>query len=444
MLKEFIAYSEANALRLANTHTLLAVSGGLDSTAMVRLFHMANFPFAIAHCNFQLRDAESDGDAAFVAQLGQSLGVPVHTENFDTKKYAKTHKVSTQMAARNLRYAWFAELLETHHYTAVATAHHANDSLETMLFNLTKGTGIAGLKGIPVRNGAIIRPMLFATRSNIADFVHANHWAWREDRSNTDTHYSRNHIRKHVVPHLYKVNPSLETAAATTADRLTGVEQVFLSVVEQFENDAVKNQGKHYQINKTALLRTPAPAVILHQLIKSKGFSYHQAQAITLAASAAQPGKVFLSDTHQLNIDRTALIVSPKDGMNKQTHLITDSDHTVPFESQVIDIEIMKAAQYTIEPHSHVGAFDFHRLKFPLQLRHWKPGDWFCPLGRRHRKKLSDFMIDEKIPLNLKDSVYVLCSGSDIVWVVGYRIDDRFKITAPTQQVYRMALRQLT
>ena len=440
MLDTFLQFIQKKDLFHLSDAILLAISGGIDSVVMAHLFAQTSFNFAIAHCNFGLRGAASDEDENFVRNLAANYEVPFYTERFETEKFAATEKISIQMAARELRYAWFGQLLKTEGYSYLAVAHHLDDVLETILLNLAKGTGIAGLRGIRVKNDKVIRPLLFAGKEEIRAYVEEHQLAWREDSSNSSDKYQRNLIRHQVVPVLQQINPNLLKAVESTVERVEAVEAIFYAQISQIQQEACFIRERNFYIEVKKLLKNPGLSVILDKLLEPYGFNYIQADTIAqkIAAGIVPEiiGKTFYSHTHRLDIDRE--------------HLIVSSLHRKPFENLEIDAdtESMEASGFSLtferkeantfemKADKNSAALDFDRLIFPLTLRKWAPGDWFMPLGMRHKKKLSDFMIDRKIPLNLKDKVYVLTSGNDIVWVVSHRIDERFKITADTQTVY--------
>ncbi|MBL6444911.1 tRNA lysidine(34) synthetase TilS [Fulvivirga sp. 29W222] len=417
---------------------LLAVSGGVDSVVLVRLFKDAGFNFAIAHCNFQLRGLESDGDEVFVRELAQLNNVSCFVQSFDTKNYAALQGVSTQMAARDLRYGWFSDLMAEHNFKYIATAHHLDDSLETVLFNLTKGTGIAGLRGILPKKNNLIRPLLFASKENILSFARQKGLQWREDSSNQSTKYSRNLIRHEVIPALKKINPSMVTTFMQVSQRLEGTEKVLQQRVDQLRRESLTEQGEDLYLLKEKIAEQPA--VVIEELLKPYGYNWQQVQEI-LNGLEGLVGKMFLSGSYQLNIDRSHLIISPL----KKGEI---GEQYIEINEEYVDNEVVKLrCYYSGEPKNflkqkHEASLDFDCLKFPLKLRKWVEGDAFRPLGMRGKKKISDFMIDEKIPLNLKERVCVIESAGEVVWVVGHRVDDRFKVRPDTKRIFNMVMLQ--
>ena len=432
MEQRFKAVVENLSGNEALSHTVLAVSGGIDSVVLAYLYHECAIPFSIAHCNFQLRGKESVKDEEFVVALGKKLGVKVLVERFETEKYAHKKGVSTQMAARDLRYDWFKEVAAELD-AKIAIAHHANDVAETMIFNLTKGTGLAGLHGIADKDGFVIRPLLWAKKDEIVDFAEKRNIDWREDQSNESEKYMRNIIRKKVIPELERVNSAFIATNLRNAARIKDAEQFIEYSIEQLK--IIEERDGHIYINKEVLLKLAGSRAVLYYLIKSYGFNYDQVLSIENSYESA--GAIFISDNWVLNIDREYLIISNKE-QNLIERLVSNEDKIIEFESFSLQIETLDADTFKIMPDNLVAGLDLDKLTFPLLLRNWQQGDSFSPLGMQGKKKLSDFMIDEKIPVNLKQKILVLVSGKDIVWVIGYRINENFKITSETKRVYQI------
>ncbi|MHB9148153.1 MAG: tRNA lysidine(34) synthetase TilS, partial [Candidatus Amoebophilus sp.] len=304
----FISFINDHQLLQAEEPVLLAVSGGVDSVVMCSLFHEARLHFAIAHCNFGLRGQESEGDEAFVHTLAQQYQVEFFTKRFDTKTYAKTNKLSTQMAARELRYAWFKELCNTHQINKLATAHHANDCLETILFNLTKGTSIAGLHGILPKQKNLIRPLLFASKESLLQYAQAKGLSWREDSSNRQEDYARNLIRHQVIPSLKLINPNLESTTNLTIDRLSQVEKLFNEQLGNIRKEIFFQQEGIYYITIQKIKEKPWAAVVLWELLKTFGFNFLQIKS--LLHPSVQTGKSVYADNYQLYVDRTTWMLT--------------------------------------------------------------------------------------------------------------------------------------
>lgn len=434
MLEEFKKFITRRQLFQPADKVLLAISGGVDSMVMAHLFYQSGYRFSIAHCNFQLRGKESDLDEQFVAGAAAKFRVRFASRRFETEKYAAQNGISLQMAARELRYQWFEQLLTDRDCKYLATAHHLNDAFETALFNLVRGTGLSGLKGITAKSHYRIRPLLFADRKRIESFAVDQGIHWREDASNASIKYQRNLIRHQVVPLLEKLNPDLVNSFAESAMKIAAAENMVASGVAAIRQQLVQNRGKDFFIDKKKLSELPEGSFVLFEMLKAFGFNF--SQACDIYEKSGSTGKRFLSKNYQLNIDREALIISPVTPGPPTEIYIDASVQTVHNEEFDLSLRQVAAKGFSIPNDSDIAALDFDKLRFPLEIRPWKSGDWFIPLGMQHKKKLSDFMIDEKIPLNLKTRVLVLKSAEDIVWIIGYRIDDRYKITRHSRHVF--------
>jgi len=412
--------------------SILAVSGGVDSVVMTQLYEVTGRPYLIAHCNFQLRGESSDLDEKFVLELGNQLSVEVEVKRFNTLEYASKEGISIQMAARDLRYTWFQKLAEEKN-GYIVTAHHANDVAETLLFNLTKGTGIAGLHGISEKDGKIIRPLLWAKKAEIVEYACGNNMNWREDQSNESEKYMRGIIRNKVIPELERVNPAFIDAALRDTGRFRDVEHFIEYSIGQLE--LVEERDKNIYIDKDSLEKLPGRKAVLYYLLKDYQFSYDQIDSIAEALNNI--GAIFNSKEWVLNIDRKYLILSARVQAVVE-YLIESDDKILHMEDYDLLMKVIAAKGYKISSESELCALDYNKLTFPLQVRNWQPGDYFIPLGMKGKKKVSDFLIDAKVPVNIKRNVLVLVSGGDIIWVIGYRIDERFKITGETNRVYEV------
>lgn len=409
---------------------LLAVSGGVDSMVMLHLFHTAGYKIGVAHCNFQLRGAASDEDERLVQQVCEQLKVSFHGKRFETNNYAALHGLSIQMAARELRYAWFNELMQEYSYLLLATAHHLNDNLETTLLNFVRGTGINGMRGIPPKNDNIIRPLLAFTKNELVSYATNNKLTWREDASNESDDYDRNFLRHQVIPKLQELNPSLEDTFKRTNHSLLGAVAIFQLGLDHLCQQFVIQEKDRLQISKELMQYISYPEVVLWELLKDYGFNQTQcADAIT---AAGQSGKIFLSSGHQLTIDRKVWILTPIP--NRLTPMeVKHNDKTVTFGALTMTIE--RSANNTFSNEPLEARLDADKITFPLLWRSWKEGDVFVPLGMDNKKKLSDFFIDAKISRTDKEVATVLEANGDIIWVVGYRLDNRYKITPQTKNV---------
>ena len=439
MLDVFLSFVFREQLLPKKSPTLLAVSGGVDSVVMSTLFQEAKLSFAIAHCNFGLRGVHADQDEAWVRALAQQYGVYFYARSFDVPNYARSHGISTQMAARRLRYAWFRELCKKQEFEKVATAHHSNDNLETILLHLTKGTGMAGLHGILPARGKYIRPLLFANKDSILRYAKEKRLSWREDDSNQKNTYQRNLIRNQVVPCLKKINPNLDTTFTRTLERLIQVETIFDNQVASIRRKICHYQDTYYYLAIHVIQDKSWAPVVVWELLKSFGFNF--VQISNLLTHKHPSGTMVQSTSYQLHVDRRHWIVTPCIALDPKYYTIDINTENLAVPPHELQCTHIPKAQYTIVANKEVAALNKAHLRFPLVVRKWRPGDIFYPLGMQQRKKLSDFLIDNKIPVPLKEQVWVLTSGDEIVWVLGHRIDDRFKITACTEQVYEMRIK---
>jgi tRNA(Ile)-lysidine synthase len=433
MLKSFYQYITDKQLFCPPDRILLAVSGGMDSVAMCHLFYQADQPFAIAHCNFKLRGAESDEDQEFVQKLAASYNVPFHVIHFDTEKFARDKKVSIQMAARELRYAWFNALLHKEKYNYLATAHHKNDLLETVLLNLTRGTGISGLHGIKPKAGNVIRPILFATREEINQYVLNENLSWREDSSNSSVKYQRNSLRHEVIPILKKINPNLEETIEQSIEKISAVENIFHAKVNEIKQLSFKQEKETIYLDREILLSQVEPAIILYEILKDYNFSYRE---IINLINITETGKKIESESHIAVKDRTQFIITPRKTDLEIEYKIEKNDRELNLNNSKLTFSCVDNKNFEISRSPDIGCLDFDKLRFPLILRNWQEGDSFFPLGMSQKKKISDFLIDSKVPLTFKHNVKVLVSDGQIAWVIGHRIDNRFKISETTEKIF--------
>jgi len=439
MLSDFLRYLGKQDLCRKNDRILIAVSGGIDSMVLLDLFYRGGYDLGIAHCNFQLRGKDAEDDESFVKQKARELSVPFYLKRFDTESYSSEHGISIQMAARDLRYEWFEKIRKEEKYDHLATAHHLNDDIETSLINLFRGTGLQGLTGIPVRQGHVIRPLLFAGKAQIEAYADTKKIAFREDRSNLELKYQRNLIRNRIIPLIEKINPGFISTMASNQERLADSLHVIGYWLKQHENQYLKKEGDHLYFDREFFHQVNS-AVFLHEALKKWGFRYDQCRDI-LKRHHPGSGALYFSWTHVLNVDRDYLLLSPiREDDDITGHWPEEKSELETgfgsFRKEIVGKEAVKEIRSAASP--QVQFFDLDALKFPLQIRSWRQGDWFIPLGMKGKKKLSDFMIDEKIPVNLKQRIPVLLSGDAIVWVVGYRIDDRFKIIPGSNQILKI------
>lgn len=430
-LQDFNDFILQHNLFSKESNILLAVSGGKDSVLMVHLFKAAGYTFSIAHCNFNLRAEEFQRDESFVRMLAGVVEVPFYLAQFDTKGYAAEQKVSKQMAARALRYEWFEKIRFQQGFDFIALAQHQDDGMETVLLNLTRGTGIAGLHGILPKRGNLLRPLLFLTRLQIDMIIEENLIDYVEDSSNSTLNYSRNKIRHQVLPLLKELNPNLERTFEQNIQRFRETEMVLQQVVNTLTKDLLieKNDAIHLSIE--VIRRLHPQKLLLFEMLKPYGFTEPVLDDL-IAGIDKQSGTIYSSNTHQAIVDREDVIVVKIPASEElEIYFIHPQDEKLLFLNQQLSISYTEIVQFEKEP---AKAFvDVKDLIFPLILRVWQEGDKFIPLGMKTYKKLSNFFIDQKVPVNEKRLVPILVNGNgEIIWVGGYRQDDRFKITGST------------
>lgn len=433
MLDSFLTFINQHTPDLKRQPTLLAVSGGVDSVVMAHLFHNLGLPAGIAHCNFGLRGEESDGDEAFVRELAMRYKFPFFVTRPDVKNFAKSVSISTQMAARALRYEWFEKIRSESGYKWIATAHHANDSLETLLLNLARGTGLAGLTGIAPVNGHLIRPLLLSNRAEVSRYAAENAVEWREDRTNETDDYYRNKIRHHVIPVLAELNPSLESTFNGSSERLRAANALLEAHLERWKTQVVREEAGILRMPIADILGEAEPAYRLWFILQDFGFQYGQLRNI-IASLEGIPGKRFFSPTHILLVDRDYLILKASfQTSDPETLTIEEPGATLGWDGAKFSLQVLPAGS-SVHFDSRTIAVDSDLLSFPLTVRRWQQGDIFHPFGMGgKRKKVSDLLIDNKIDLFEKEKTAVLLNGNgEIVWVVGIRADERFKTTAAT------------
>ncbi len=440
MFQRFKEFIGKNNLFGPADKILLAVSAGMDSVTLVKLFHTAGYNFALAHCNFCLRGDESDEDELFVRKLAEQYDVPLFIKPFNTSSYARANGISIQMAARELRYQWFEELIKISGYDYYATGHHLDDVVETFFVNLTRGTGISGLTGISPKKGHLVRPLLYAYRQDIENYIKENKLLYREDSSNLEEKYMRNKLRRKVIPLFKQLNPSFNIDIIQTIDRLKETETIFRCAVDEKRKSLIKYESDRVKIPIEEILLLTPVRTYLYEFLSPYSFNAAIVNEI-IETLEDQPGKIFYSATHQLVLDRKYLIITriEKDKENKETLLI-NADTTEIYEPVHLKLSLLPAEEFRIRDRTDLAYLDNEKLTFPLMLRKWKKGDYFYPLGMKGKKKISDFLIDNKVPLTDKKNIWLLCSGKDIAWVVGHRIDDRYKITPLTREIFFLEL----
>jgi tRNA(Ile)-lysidine synthase len=434
MLEKFRTYLQQQQFFNGGSRILLAVSGGIDSVVMAHLFHEAKIKFGIVHCNFKLRGKESDADKKFVKKLAASLKVPFYSKEFDTRKFSEENKISVQMAARDLRYNFFEEVFSEKNFDFIAIAHNADDSSETVLLNLIRGTGIAGYHGILSKNKKIIRPLLFASRTEILNHAKKKKINWREDSSNQSDQYLRNKIRLKIIPLLIKINPSIAAAFQNHISQMIEVESLYREYIQKLKGELLEKKGDEVHINIHHLMKHAGYPTLLFELIKGFGFNGDTARDLAENLNS-QSGKNFLSETHRIIKDRNHLIITHKNLAQEEILEISADLHSVQWKHNRLFIRKITLTSDLKEKilsgnsnDNNIAWIDEGLITFPLQVRKWNKGDYFYPLGMKGKKKLSDYFIDKKIPVSEKEKKWLLLSGDKILWIIGEQIDNRFKI----------------
>lgn len=417
---------------------LLAVSGGIDSMVLATLFLQEGLSFEIAHCNYQLRGEASDLDEQQVRNWAQQHAIPFHCQRFETKTISAQWKKGTQETARILRYDWFRSLFQTHQFKAIVTAHHANDNAETILMNLFKGTGIDGLTGMQIIANDLFRPLLSVSRDEIETFANEHQIAFRQDASNLSDDYTRNAIRLNVIPAIEKLFPAALQGITTTMSHLNDAAAIYHDQLDLYKKKLLVKTSTEIKIPIRLLLSMPAFKTILFELLKPYGFSSKQQHSL-LELLSAQNGKMVLSSTHRIFKFNHHLVLTPIENQQITFCVLQEGEEFVSLDNGVLSISTLQGSMCSFPKDLHIAYVDKDSLEFPLLLRHWKEGDYFYPIGMNNKKKkLSDFFIDQKVPLHLKESTWVLESNQRIVWILGMRLDERFKIKPTTTSILKL------
>ena len=428
--KKFIA---ENNLIKPGDRILLAVSGGIDSMIMADLFLRLGNKIGIAHCNFSLRGKESDKDEELVRKFASDNNIHFYSSKFETKAYARKNGLSVQMAARELRYTWFEEIRKINGYDFIAVAHNLNDNIETLIINLTRGTGITGLTGMRPSINKIIRPLLFATRRDITDYCNEKKLIFREDKSNAETKYTRNKIRHIIIPVLKEINPSIETTLNETAERLTGINEIVSEFISALKERISVQKGEFIAFNVSLLKVEMHNKAVLFELFKPYGVNNSMLKDLVSVIEGKTGAQIF-TNTHRIIKNRKEIIVS---------HEVIEDDtfwciksirefRKVPVIASAGYINFTKKFEISDDP--LIACIDSEKISFPFIIRKWKAGDFFYPLGMKQKKKLSDYFIDNKYSRFDKEKILIMESDGKIVWIVGDRIDNRFRITNSTKK----------
>jgi len=436
LTEQFKNYIKKYHLFQPKDKLLLAVSGGVDSVVLCELCKQADYDFSIAHCNFQLRGEDSTRDEKFVAGLSKKYAVPFFTTTFDTKAIAAKEKRSIEETARDLRYAWFEELRKLKGCSYIVTAHHADDNIETVLMNFFRGTGIKGLHGILPKQNKIIRPLLFAGKNDLQLFAKENELPFVVDHTNAENAFTRNYFRNEIITAVKKVYPYAEENVLKNIERLGEAEQLYQQAIELHKAKLLEQKGNEMHIPVLKLQKTVPLTTIVYEIIKNYGFTSHQTGEV-IALLESESGKYISSPSHRIFKNRKWLIIAPNQTIAAANILIEENDNTIIFEQGTL--QIAKLSQpLTMNYELTTAQLDTAEIKFPLLLRKWKQGDYFYPLGMQKKKKLSRFFIDQKLSLTQKENVWVIESNKKILWIVGMRIDDRFKITPATKNILQI------
>ena len=431
MIEDFKRFITENSLIKPGDKILLTVSGGIDSMVMTWICYHLHYNMGIAHCNFSLRGLESDKDEELVHNFATKHNIPFHCIKFETKTFAKENGLSIQMAARELRYNWFEEIRKENEYDSIAVAHNLNDNIETLLINLARGTGLAGMAGMKPVNNRIIRPLLFATRRDITEFRDQHNIDFREDKSNADIKYIRNKIRHQIIPLLKDINPSIETTLNETAERFSGFNEIVSVYISGIRKSVVQQKDQFITFNISALKTHLHNKVILFELFRPYGITNALLSDLIKVIQGKTGGQI-ITGTHRIIKNRKEIVVSDEEINNEISYTIENiQDFRIfPGISSARNVRITDNFKINSDP--HIACIDSQKVSFPFIIRKWKAGDHFYPLGMNQKKKLSDYFIDNKYSKFDKENIFILESGGKIVWIIGDRIDDRFKITAST------------
>ena len=436
MIDQFQAYINRYNLLAKGDKVILALSGGIDSMVLADLLLKAKVEFVAAHCNFHLRGEESDGDEQFVRDYAERNGIQCFVKHFETEKYAAEQGVSIEMAARDLRYVWFEQLRQQLGYDKIAVAHHADDQAETFFINLLRGAGLNGLKGMKPQNGVIIRPLLWASREQIRKYAVENHIVWREDHTNAESVYLRNKIRNQLLPAFDELQSEARQGLYKSLEHLAAENELYRELLQEKLGQIIEYNGDIQRIPNSAFLIQHSSFQLLFEWLRQYGFNTDQCHFIYDALGSGV-GNQYCSPTHCVVIGRDDLQLSEIKEKTDDEIQIEIGEEEILFPVHLCFSKLEKTADFFIDKSPYVAQLDFDKLKFPLTLRHWCHGDCFHPLGMKGSKLLSNFFVDQKFTEYQKQNVWLLVSADgDILWVVGYRIDERFKVSNSTKTIF--------
>ncbi|MCL2597635.1 MAG: tRNA lysidine(34) synthetase TilS [Paludibacter sp.] len=440
MLQKVAAFIVKNNLLVKSKPVIVALSGGADSVALFDILQKLEYECVVAHCNFQLRGDESQRDENFVRELCRQNNVTLFVQHFETEQFAKDNKISIEMAARQLRYQWFEELLLQMDAQAIAVAHHKDDNIETFLLNIIRGTGLKGLRGISVKNDKIVRPLLSVNRSDIENYIKVNNLNFVTDSTNFENKFKRNRIRNEILPLLQTLNPSAKDTILEEINVFNGIYDIYKKTIENIKNQIVIYENDIVKILIDKLLEQQQTAIILFEILKEFGFNISQTNQIFDSLNSIS-GKTFYSKTHKLIKDREFMIIKEKELNKNDDEYIIDLDYNEILNPIHLKFEkIINYSDLILKTSSNIIQIDYNKIKFPLKIRRWKNGDWFYPFGMKTRQKLSDFFINNKLSIFEKNNTWLLISGDKIVWVIGLRADNRFKINKKTKKILEITL----
>ena len=463
MLKEFKNFVEKNNLIEKGDKILLALSGGIDSMVLAKLLILysqrtsstvnsqSQCHLSFAHCNFHLRGDDSNRDEKFVTEFAKENKIPIYIQHFDTESYAKENSLSIEMAARELRYSWFEELKDINNFTKVALAHHGDDQIETFLINMLRGSGIKGLKGMKPQNDFYIRPLLFSNRSQIEAFAKENNIQWVEDYTNNETIYLRNKIRHQIIPLFDEIKENARNSMNFSIDCLSSENDLYRSLIEE-KLSMIENVNRDYRfVDNIHFLKNKEGKQLLFEWVRKYGFNYTQSESMYEAMMNGKSGVMFYNDNGQQTTDNSLIASVQKDRIEIFKNRFDDDEFQIQIDSQILrfsDSQILrfsvlkKDEDFKLIKDSSVAQFDMDKIAFPLKLRRWKKGDRFRPLGMKGSKLLSDFFNDLGFSTYQKQKVWIMEDANGLIlWVVGYRISDKVKISDSTEVIFQCDLK---
>jgi len=439
MQQKVLSYIQKHQLLTFDKPIIVGVSGGIDSVVLLHILVSLGYDCIIAHCNFHLRTEESNRDEKFVRSLARNYNFPFYSIDFQTTEYATNNGISIEMAARDLRYNWFSELLEKHHAQAVAVAHHADDSIETMLMNLMRGTGLRGMTGISSRNKNVVRPLLCCTRSELENYLIEHELEHVEDSTNSLSDYKRNKIRNEILPLLTEINPSIRQTLYASLDHFKGTLKIYQQAITKITEMIVDNSGETITMNIELINKQVDVPTIMYELLSPYNFNFKVIEQI-IEHLDSESGKIFFSETHRLVKDRNKLIISTKCLNKENIFILSQEDEVLYFPSKLTINKFAVTEAYEVSRNNKKVHIDAAKINFPLTIRAWREGDTFYPFGMKKRKKVSDFFIDNKFSLPEKEQTRFLVSGDEIVWIIGHRLDNRFRVSEETTDILELEL----